>query len=129
MKKIIIIIIGILAAAGIVIFMNKDKSDFVEYNNHTNDFIEQNKQNSDERAENFMAAGLDVERAYASNMNSLNEAGISFDGLTERDFYYDGYVWSITILSADNIPYYITIDSEYNVHINKVVSDSEESDI
>lgn len=129
------IIFGVIAIVVIVIVIvvilvtNNHKESFEDYQNPTNDFIEQNEINSANRAENFQAAGLDIEKAYSENREILDSKSISFEGLTERDFYYDGYTWEIFILSKENIPYNISIDSNYKVYINEVAAAGQPSDI
>ena len=109
-KKIILLIMCLTAVLIIAFyFISKDKSNYEEFN----------KLESPNRVE-WESTGLDFDSVLSNN----KEYNLDMSLYSEKDFYFDGDGWDITVLSSDGIVYKIYVTASGEVSITDVTSDS-----
>lgn len=106
------VVIGIALLVVLVVALSRNRADYEDYES-VKEFV-------------WKPSGLDLEKVAVTNTDILTEYGIDITIMREDEFYYDGSNWSAVVLSNDNIPYNIVIDSNFVATLMPVETDAEE---
>lgn len=113
-KKIVILIMCLMAVLIIAFYLiSKDKSNYEEFN----------KLDNTNKIE-WESTGLDFDRVLNDNKELFEEYKLDMSSYSEKDFYFDGNGWDITVLSLDNVVYKIYVTASGEVSITDVMNDS-----